>query len=102
MVISRERKIITRVFVRRVSVSTSGDLKGRHKGWFITKKKAFVMKLFTTKTLCPCGDAIFTKLYLFISCFFRLISTLAYMCNTTGTQNNFHCSTTPVLADHQS
>jgi hypothetical protein len=36
-------------------VATSGDLKSRHKGWFVAKKHAFVMKIFATKTLCPCG-----------------------------------------------
>jgi hypothetical protein len=45
------------VFVRRVSVATSGDLKSRHKGWFVAKKHVVVMKIFTTKTLCPCSGA---------------------------------------------
>jgi len=52
MAICGEQKIITRVSVRRVFVVTSGDLKIRHKGWFVAKKKAFMMKIFTTKTLC--------------------------------------------------
>jgi len=44
-----EQKIITRVFVRRVFVATSGDLKSHHKGWFVAKKHAFVMIFFATK-----------------------------------------------------
>jgi len=55
MVICGEQKFITRVSVRRVFVATSGDLKIRNKGWFVAKKQAFVMKIFATKTLCPCG-----------------------------------------------
>jgi len=43
-------KITTRVFVRQVFTATSGDLKSCHKGWFVAKK-AFVMKIFATKTL---------------------------------------------------
>ena len=36
-------------------MATSGDLKSRHKGWFVAKKHAFVMKIFATKTLSTCG-----------------------------------------------
>ena len=62
MVICGEQKFITRVSVRRVFVATSGDLKIHHKGWFVAKKLAFVMKIFATKTLCPCGARPLTSL----------------------------------------
>jgi hypothetical protein len=53
MVISRERKIITRVFVRRVPMATSGDLKGRHKDWFVAKKISFCDETFCHKNPLP-------------------------------------------------